>query len=125
MNNRLMNRRGKANDWVRASSDVESKITKLEKLTSTLPRVNEDGSSECEFADDMYKKKEIAENELTEALSRLKGCLAKMQIEVERCRRNIQNISNDASKLNLPEVAGQIQTLQSTSHRLYLDLHFR
>ena len=84
-------------------NQVESQIKNLDSKTSILPRVDEDGSSECPFAEDLYAQKEEAEQELINGIRVLEGFLPVLEREIARCRNNLNRIRADASGLNRQE----------------------
>ena len=65
-----------------------------------MPKVAGDGSSECPFAEDMYRSKEELEIKIAKKLAVLCDFQGKMTEEVERCKRNLVRISYDVEKLN-------------------------
>ena len=84
-------------------NQVEGQIKNLDSKTSILPRVDEDGGSECPFAEDLYAQKEEAERELTKGIQKLEGFLPVLDREIARCRNNMNRIKADASSLNRQE----------------------
>jgi len=100
---------------------ISSHIKELESALA-LPEVNEDGSSECPFAEDLYAKKEALEEQVTHDLEKLKCYVKALDNEIKRCQRNLSQIQADGGKLNLKETSehysqaadAQQQQLQST-----------
>jgi len=83
---------------------ISSHIKKLESALA-LPEVNEDGSSECHFAESLYAKKEELEEHVTHDLEKLKRYAKVLDNEIKRCRRNLAQIQADGGNLNLKETS--------------------
>ena len=82
---------------------VDPLLERLEDLWPRMPKVEEDGESECPFAEDLYREKQELERQIAERLSTLRSQLKDVSQEVERCKRNLARISVDAEKLSRPE----------------------
>jgi len=85
----------------RVSGNVEKNTKELEDRASCLPIVEEDGSSECPFAEDLYAQKEEVEEKLKSALLDLNGRIPFLAQEISRCRNNLKQMSSDREKLVL------------------------
>jgi hypothetical protein len=83
---------------------ISSHIKELESALA-LPEVNEDGSSECPFAQSLYAKKEELEEQVTHDLEKLKRYAKVLDNEIQRCQRNLAKIQADGGKLNLLETS--------------------
>lgn len=80
--------------------ELEPLLEELENYYPMMPNVQQNGTSECPFAEDMYRKKQKLENKVSEKANTLRDMDAELNREVERCRRNLQRISSDAAKIN-------------------------
>ncbi|MBT7069145.1 MAG: hypothetical protein HN919_22810 [Verrucomicrobia bacterium] len=83
--------------------EMEPLINELEGLWPIMPKVDEEGYSECPFAEDLHRKKQSLENQVAEKLTTAHSVLRDTDGEIERCKRNLGRISVDAGKLNRPE----------------------
>ena len=109
------------NNLNRISEEAEKCMKELESRTSYLPIVEQDGSSECPFAEDLYAQKEEAEDKFRDLLSDLNGQIPLLTDDIVRHRRNLKQISSDKEKLTTPQPKGSYssaeQQLQSDLHR--------
>lgn len=97
---------------------ISSHIKELENALA-LPEVNEDGSSECPFAEDLYAKKEALEKQVTQDLRTLKRYGQVLDYEIQRCQHNQAKIQADGTKLNLQEASGHYsQAADAQQHQL-------
>ena len=64
---------------------ISGHIKELESALA-LPEVNEDGSSECPFAEDLYAKKEALEEQVTHYLEKLMHYDKALDNEIKRCQ---------------------------------------
>ena len=85
--------------------NISSRTKELESALA-LPEVNEDGSSECPFAEDLFAKKEAIEGQVANDLKKLNRYAKVLDYEIKRCQRNLTKIQADGSKLNLQEASG-------------------
>ena len=90
--------------------DVDSFIEYMEGLLeelwgkiNQLPKVDENGYSECPFAEELYAYKEEAAAIVAEESKKLQLCLELVKEEIDRCQQNIEILSTDASSLHLEE----------------------
>lgn len=81
------------------TSELEPLLKDLEDYFPMMPKVDASGKSECPFAEDMQRAKMDREKKVSEKANTLRGMKAELDREVERCKRNLQRISVDASKL--------------------------
>ena len=88
-------------EWAQAVSRVRELITELEKVASYLPAVEDDGYSECPFAEELYANKEEAQTKLAECLVSLRAMLNAIDQELTRCNGNQARISSDLGRLHL------------------------
>ena len=106
--------------------DARRKIKELDEKMSILPKVEEDGSSECPFAKDLYAEKEAAEKKLSDQLSVLRHRASILESELERCRQNMDTIVSDGASLQTIPTQNQYQqaeTIQAQEWRKIDDLH--
>lgn len=99
-------------------SQVETLIKELESAWA-LPLVDEDGSSECPFAEDLYARKEEAEAKLIDGVRMLEGYLPLLDKEISRCRSNLDRIRSDSQLLNRPEAQDSYGDAQKEQHLQY------
>jgi hypothetical protein len=78
-------------------------IDELEEAMTVLPHVEDDGSSECPFAGELYAKKEELEEEVQSAIERMQGYDADLEGEIQRRKTNLELIQTDENRLNLQE----------------------
>ncbi len=81
---------------------VSGRIEELTKAMA-LPEVAEDGSSECPWAQSLYAKKEELEKQVGREVERLTRYVPVLEQEIQRQKRNLQQIQTDSGKLSLPE----------------------
>lgn len=110
MNNIGMPKTNNIDEESRGLKDVWRKVNEANKLTQklesqskSLPRMDEDGGSDCPFAEELYAKKEEVEEKLAAAVQALESCLPLLDREISRCRSNLAIISSDRQKLNSQE----------------------
>ena len=108
------------NNLNRISEQADRAIKELQSKASSLPIVEEDGSSECPFAEDLYAQKEEAEDKLRDLLSDLNGQIPLLTDDIARHRRNLKQISADKEKLTTPQPKG---SYSSAEQQLQSDLH--
>ena len=63
-------------------------IDELEQAMTVLPHVEEDGSSECPFAGELYAKKEELEQQVKDVVKHLQGYDADLTREIRRLKGN-------------------------------------
>jgi len=107
------------NFW-RIVSDVDKRIKELESKLSTLPRVDEEGTSECPFAEDLYAQKEEAEENLSRLLPILQEFISLLDREVSRCQHNLDRIRSGADNLANPEAKRRFQAAEWAQKQEYL-----
>ncbi len=61
----------------------------LDRSVHSLPSVDEDGNSECPFADELYAKKEELQKTLEARLKDLFEMLKAVDAEIKRCGKNL------------------------------------
>lgn len=70
------------------------------QISHSLPAVDAEGQSECPFAEELYAKKQEAEQKLSGQLSILHTYLSAVGQEIARCKRNLVVISSHETMLN-------------------------
>jgi hypothetical protein len=88
-------------------SYMKSLVEGLLNAISVLPKVDEEGNSECPFAEDLYAQKEEAAEKVEAELPKLRGYVGVVEQEIARCEANLQEINADSGSLNLPEAKGK------------------
>jgi hypothetical protein len=90
--------------------DVSSFMSYLAGLLETLavkinvlPTVDEEGNSECPFAEDLYDAKEETEEKVNEELGKASHYISLLGQEITRLQGNHARISADAGSLNSAE----------------------
>ncbi len=91
-------------DQVASSIDhMETLLEDLSARMSVLPDVDEKGRSECPFAEDLYAKKEEAEEKVARELGQLRRYPGLVNEEMSRCRKNLEQLRSDGGRLNRDE----------------------
>lgn len=75
----------------------------LESKVKRLPEVDQEGNSECEFAEALYAEKEAFAEKVEEESQKLKPYLEIVQGEIERCLINLAQINTDGNSLFLDQ----------------------
>jgi chromosome segregation ATPase len=86
-----------------STSTGKQLVEELSSKTRELPKVEEDGSSECPFAEALYAQKDESIEKVEKELQELHGYLSLVEQEIARCEGNLQRINADAGSLNLDE----------------------
>jgi hypothetical protein len=89
---------------------MKEAIAELSGHIQRLPKVDKEGRSECPFAESLYAKKEEETKKFIEYRSRLNGYIELVNREIERFRQNLNRLSIDFHKLNLPQAQDEYQT---------------
>ena len=90
--------------------DVDSFIEYMEGLLeelwgkiNQLPEVDQNGHSDCHFAEELYAYKEEAAAIVAEESKKLQVYLELVKKEIDRCHHNIDQLRTDRSSLNFDE----------------------
>lgn len=83
--------------------EVGPLVEELESLWPMMPKVNPDGTSECPFAEDLYRRKEDLELKIQEKVKILQDMRVDIAKEIERCTRNLSRVGVDATRLSTPQ----------------------
>lgn len=97
-------------------------VDELERAMTSLPHVENNGSSECPFAGDLYAKKEELEQQVLAGIQTLRGHLADLEREGQRCRANLGRIQADAGRLNLEDTQDQYAVAETEQRRQYREV---
>lgn len=81
-------------------ASTATSIGKLRGALQVLPKVDDDGHSECPFARELYTEKERRQAEVQARLGALHESLWVVKAEIERCERNLGTVSTHGSQLN-------------------------
>jgi len=81
-------------------ASISSKVKELESVTSSLPYVNADGSSECPWAESLYARKEELEGKVRGDIHHLADYLMQLDADLLRCLERLKKIQADYAKLN-------------------------
>lgn len=79
---------------------VKSCIEGLNSAASQLPKVDEDGHSECPFAEELYKQKEEAQKKVVSCMKKLDEYQRWVKGQIKKCSDNLVVVSANADKLN-------------------------
>jgi hypothetical protein len=74
---------------------MDTLLEDLDKQTGMCPKVDEKGKSECPFAEDVYAKKDMAAEEVTEHLQKLRVFPKLLQEEWAKLRSNLAQVRED------------------------------
>ena len=77
-------------------------VQELLRSLEILPRVDEEGGSDCPFAENLFAQKEQAAATLREDLSELLSIKQELVEEIGRLRENLDLVNFDAAKLRTP-----------------------
>ena len=81
---------------------IQAAHTGAEELrrAAQLPNVDEEGNSECPFAEELYAKKEEAQEKVQGLFKSLHECKAEVEVLIEGCKRDMRVISAREDQLN-------------------------
>lgn len=91
---------------------VTASVEKLERSLQSLPRVDDQGGSDCPFAEDLYAQKEALEAEVSSAAPTLRAYLAGLEQELSRCAQNLGKVRGAAGRI---ATAGVVEALDSAA----------
>lgn len=86
---------------------VSALVEKLHGAAASLPEVAPDGSSECPFAGELHARSEELERQLSAEVIRLREHLEALEEKLQRCREELNVISQDKSQLASDEAIDQ------------------
>jgi len=84
-------------------SYMPERLDELLGAVKLCPKVNEDGSSECPFAEVLYAQKDELAEKVEEEAKKIQPYLRLVEKEIARCRENLEQISAGARSLNREE----------------------
>ena len=67
----------------------QAAVEKLERTAGRLPKVDQDGNSECPFAEQWYAEKEAAQKELNDCLQKMDEYRQWVDKEIHGCRNDL------------------------------------
>ena len=82
----------------------------LSGIIKRLPKVDDQGHSECPFAESLYAEKEEETTKFIESLSKLPGYIALVNREIQRFKQNLSKLSMGTHELQLPQAREKYQT---------------
>ena len=82
---------------------MEKILDELEEKIRVLPKVDKKGQSECSFAEELYAYKEEMYAIAKKEAKKIGPYMELGEQEIERCRRNIEQLRVDTDSLNLEE----------------------
>lgn len=88
------------NETARSVEVVEKRVKELIKATEVLPQVDQNGSSECPFAEELYAKKEETREILQGLLNPLQDHLKAVDAAIERCQKNRAVVGGQEGRLH-------------------------
>ncbi len=93
---------------------IRSLAGELESACSSLPRVDEEGNSECPFAEELWAKRDDLAKKLMARVPSLHEMLAEVEEQLARCRRNLNRILGDALSLSSSEAVAHYGDAERT-----------
>ena len=79
---------------------VDSCVERLLRAARQLPEVDEDGYSECSFAEQLYAEKEEAQRDAAICFEKLGEYLEWVNDQINRCKKNYEVVSSHREQLN-------------------------
>jgi hypothetical protein len=101
----------------RALAGVSEHVNGLESVMNSTPHVDEQGNSDCPFAEDLYSRKNELEKQVIEDVNRLMGYMRAIDHDIARCRNNLSRIQADSAKLNRDEARDCYSRAQEAAER--------
>lgn len=98
---------------------VESYVSELIAKIGMLPKVEEDGSSECPFAQKLYAEKEQAEAKVQVCLAKLGEYESWTHSEIARCRSNLTELIAHEQQLNRDSPKQKLSDAESKLAAVY------
>ena len=84
--------------------NIDECMEGLHKAYDLLPKVDEEGYSECPFAEQLYAQKQEQQQELQQHLEKLKTDLAQTETEIQKCNSNANIVASDQGQLHSQDV---------------------
>jgi phage host-nuclease inhibitor protein Gam len=82
---------------IRAARD---RAGELLSAARSLPKVDDEGNSDCPVAEELYAKKEKLQQEVEGLFKRLHECKADVEYLIDNCKRNLAVVSANEDMLN-------------------------
>ena len=79
----------------------------LDRSVHSLPSVDEDGNSECPFAEELYAKKEELQEKLEARLKDLFEMMKAVDAEIARCKKNLAVVTAHQDRIHSEKVRDQ------------------
>ncbi|HUT58674.1 MAG TPA: hypothetical protein VNA25_12585 [Phycisphaerae bacterium] len=79
---------------------ARNRAAELLAAARSLPNVDDEGNSDCPFAEELYAKKEKLQREVEGLLKRLHECKADVEYLIDNCKRNLEVVSANEDMLN-------------------------
>jgi len=105
--------------------EMEELIWELSSKSNQLPLVDENGLSECPFAEDLYVYKERAARDVEIALEELRPCILPINNEISRCYQNIGYISFESQNLNSEKAKDNFDQAKNAQEKQHEGVVFR
>jgi len=84
--------------------NIDECIEGLRKAYDLLPKVDEEGNSECPFAEQLYAQKQEQQRELQQHLEKLKKDLVQVETDIQKCNSNANIVASDQGQLHSQNV---------------------
>jgi len=86
---------------------TKKSIEDLDRSVHSLPDVDEDGNSECPFAEELYAEKEKRQKKLQSQLKEFYKIIEAIDAEIGRCKKNLTVITAHQNKINSDKIRDQ------------------
>ena len=94
-------------------------VEELFSKIRVLPKVDQEGNSECPFAEDLYAQKDESMEKVEKESQKLPRYLGLVEKEIARCSANLEQISADRSSLNLEEAKEKYNVAKRSQESQY------
>ena len=95
------------NEAEKALESTKKCMEDLDRSVHSLPSVDEEGNSECPFADELYAKKEELQEKLESRLKDLFELLKAVEAEIKRCEKNLAVVTGHKDRIHGDKVRDQ------------------
>lgn len=103
------------------SYSLKQLVEQLSSATSVLPNVDEEGNSECPFAEKLYAKKDECMEKLEKELQELPRYQAFLEKEISRCSSNLDQIGKGVNSLYHDETKEKFEAAKRAQQAEYND----
>ena len=93
-------------------------VSKLQNCLSMLPKVNEDGTSECPFAETLYAEKEEAEQTLRSTVNLVRSYVPVIEEALVAAQSDLGQIQDKIGGLSGEEVKEELKDAEREARRL-------